>query len=431
MSDMRSKKTGTYDHSTATWRLRGEGIQVSIRQLSKRYGVEIPKSERASAQYWRRYLQDVADSHQIALKSLSPLPDRIASIEYMITRLQAENRSEGDLMRFKGMLTEAINVPAHSIDYADIPVLHPDVEYAAKILGLDSDELGIGLLNSLIPLPPTKPKVKDGIKHEAEMYIKRHLAKGHHGHYQVRQAVGLFTEQTGDISVQEVNVHHWRKYHSAVTKHATWGKRTQVNQVRTVITFLKRIESDHNVSYGFIRNPDYRILCPEGQKVQYTIDQVKLALKYATGSVRFALLIGLNTGAYWGDIRTLKPEMIQDNRLVRSRQKLAYKQSQITGSWLLWKCTLESLVFDSTKRKLESAYSVFAKQHNLPPHKALRKTTAQLIQDHVGESEARLFRGEGGGDTHNKNYIKPFTELAVQKLDNALQVVAKLYGLDL
>jgi hypothetical protein len=58
---MRRKRTGTYDHSTATWKLRtsGESIQISTRQLSKHFGVDVPKNEQASLPFWLRYLAQV------------------------------------------------------------------------------------------------------------------------------------------------------------------------------------------------------------------------------------------------------------------------------------------------------------------------------------------------------------------------------------
>ena len=56
MGDMRRKGTGTYDHSTGSWRLRGKRLQMTTNQLGELFGVELPKSERATLPFWQRYL---------------------------------------------------------------------------------------------------------------------------------------------------------------------------------------------------------------------------------------------------------------------------------------------------------------------------------------------------------------------------------------
>ena len=86
---MRAKNTGTFDRTVKAWRIKGRGIQASVRQLSKRYGAtlkgETPAQlEKETVPYWRRYLQDIEDDHQQARKAASPLHGRIRSIEAMI-----------------------------------------------------------------------------------------------------------------------------------------------------------------------------------------------------------------------------------------------------------------------------------------------------------------------------------------------------------
>ena len=69
----------------------------------------------------------------------------------------------------------------------------------------------------------------------------------------------------------------------------------------------------------------------------------------------------------------------------------------------------------------------------MPEHKALRKTTAQVIQDHkeLGEEESLLFRGESRQGTHHKNYIKKYTSEQVAKLDDALRKARTvLFGIE-
>jgi hypothetical protein len=174
---VRAKNTGTFDRTVKAWRIKGRGIQASVRQLSKRYGVEFKgdtpaQLEKETAPYWRRYLQDIEDDHRQARKAASPLQGRIQSIEAMIARLKLDNRPTDDLER---LLTQAINTPAHDIDAADIPVLHPDADTLARLTDIDTtDPLTVGLLNNLIPTPARTP-TKDSLRHEADIFIDRHV----------------------------------------------------------------------------------------------------------------------------------------------------------------------------------------------------------------------------------------------------------------
>src|SRR5205807_1033015 len=122
-------------------------------------------------------------------------------------------------------------------------------ETVARLLGVRLDEVAVGLLNNLIPLPPKA--TKDGIRHEADVFIERHKARGHKGWYQVRQAIDLLVEHTGDIGLRDVTVHHWRAYYQAVKDHEDWGDTTKSNMLQTARTFLERVEGDHGLNYGF------------------------------------------------------------------------------------------------------------------------------------------------------------------------------------
>jgi hypothetical protein len=425
--DMRRKGSGTFDTTTKTWRLRTKGVQVSVKQLSDKYGIPITPTKQGSLAYWRKYLQEWEDTQQAVRKASSPLQERIRSIEAMIERLKAEGLPTTEL---EAALTVAVNTPPHDIDAADIPVYHPQAHAAARSLGIDeADGYDMAMLANLIPARP-KP-AKDSIRHEASVFRQRYEAKKHKGRFQVRQAVDLFLSITGDISIHGINVHHYRQYRQAVIDHASWGARTKVNILRTVKQLLKRIEVDHGVNYSFLRNPDYNLPEPDGQKVQYTLEQVKTALAHAQGDIRLALLLGLNTGAYWGDMKLLTPDNLQSNHLRYARAKLKHKANPVTGSWLLWGETQKCLKFPvQAGWKMQGEYTAFRRKYDLPEHKALRKTVAQLIQDHVGETEARLYRCETAEGTHGKNYIRAYTPEQVAKLDAALRTVGKLLGIE-
>lgn len=97
----------------------------------------------------------------------------------------------------------------------------------------------------------------------------------------------------------------------------------------------------------------------------------------------------------------------------------------------MWNATRASIQkIELTISGIKKQWEQFQTKHNLPEHKALRKTVAQLIQDNVGETEARLYRCEGVEGTHGKNYIKNFTPEQIKKKDNALLVVGKMIGVE-
>jgi len=104
------------------------------------------------------------------------------------------------------------------------------------------------------------------------------------------------------------------------------------------------------------------------------------------------------------------------------RKKLAHKKNRVKPVWLVWPETKEAMAFGIKRRDLQREWDKFHEKFGLPEHKALRKTTAQIIQDQkeLGEEESLLFRGESRQGTHHKNYIKKYTPEQVEKLDNAL-----------
>lgn len=428
--DVRAKLTGTFDASTKTWRLRTKRIQVSVRQLEKRFGVKIEPTERASRAYWRRFLQEMAEASEEARKAACGVPERIKSIDAMIARFRSENAPQSDLDALQQQLREAINIPPHlvGVDFEDVPVFHPEIAKLASLAGLDGSELQVKLLNKLIPASSTTPKVTK-IRSEVDAFVARHKAKGHKGWYSIRSALDLLLQATGDIAITAIDVVHWREFFRLTTTFPSWSKRSQANCINFARTFLKRMEADHNKHFSFLTNPDYRIATPEGQRVQYTIEQVKAALHHATGDARLALLLGLNCGMVKGDIAKLTPAMLHDNHLSFVRAKLLHKTNPVAGSWLLWHETQQLLDMNNINvRRIMDAFDAFRKQHHLPEHKALRKTTAQQLQDHIGEDAARLFRGEKVSGNHGKSYINSFSTMQVKRLDAALLKIAELYG---
>lgn len=421
MIDVRAKNQGTWDRTTGCWRVKHRKIQKSPSQLANIFNTQVPNTKEGSRPFWNRFLASIEQQQQEVRKRQSPLQERIRSLETLISQFREEKRPCEDL---EAELRRCINIPSHDTDTADIPVLHPDMKTVAAFLG--EDEFITRLLNSLAPKPIPKA---ESLQAEVDAFIERHKAKGHKGWYSVKTALDLFTQATGKIRLQDITVQHYRKFIELVNAYATWGERSKANAQRCINTFLKRLGADHNISYGFIRNPEYQRSVPDGQRLQYTIEEVKTALQQATGINRTALLLGLNCGFYWGDMTELQEKHFDGNRINKGRAKNNHKKTKIVGSWLLWEDTKKHLQYGLTKLELQREWMKFMAKHSLPEHKALRKTVAQWIHDHVGEEEARLYRCEKGNGTHHTNYIKPFSPAQMAKLDKALMQLAKLLGL--
>jgi hypothetical protein len=149
---------------------------------------------------------------------------------------------------------------------------------------------------------------------------------------------------------------------------------------------------------------------------------------------RTALLLGLNCGFTKADIGELVEQEHVINggtHISKVRSRLRHKKTKVKPVWWLWPETKVALQFGLPSRDVDREYTKFRTKFNLPEHKALRKTTAQVIEDHVAEYESMLFRGESKSGTHHKNYIKKYTPEQVAKLDAALQTARKvLFGVE-
>ena len=437
---MRQRNTGSFDRSTKTWRLRTKGIQISLSQLSEKYGVtfdrNISVAERQSAPYWNRHRQEVEDTRQQSEIETKPFAGRIQSLKAMIAHIKGEDRLRDDLERLEAELRYLLELKPPTEDQdseyfaiADLPVFHPDIQARA-------DAMGLGFEQTLM-LCATEPKhltkiIHDSIRNEADNFIERIKARSisSRAHYQPRRAIDLLMRCTGDISVRDITVHHWREFQTQINQQTKWSDRTKYNIDRLARSFLQKVEADHNLRYGFLANKDYKRECPDGQKEQYKRDQLENALKEATGNIRLALLLGLNCGMYESDMQHLKPEMFDGTYITAPRAKLRHHKYKMIGIWRLWDETKKHLTFNLNWKNLIMRYNRWAKQHQLPTHKALRKTTAQIIEDDINDSKAaRLFRCEKLPGCHGKNYIVSFTPRQKARLEQALIKVAKIYGI--
>lgn len=417
---MRGRNQGTWDRTTGSWRIKKKKIQKSPKQLEEIFGEPVPKSKEGSRPYWNRYLAVLHQQANITKRKTSPLQTRIASLEVLIEQFEQEKRPCDDL---KAELQRCLDVPAHDIDNADFPAPHPNTMTNLQLLGLEGDELAVRIFSSLQPKPVPK---KESLRAEVDAYVARKKGKDK---YTVRTALELFLKATGEIRIADIKVEHYRKFLDLLSVHPTWNDTSRAKQQGRVHSFLKKVEADYNLIFGFIRNKDYILPMPDGDKVQWPHDQVRDAMKLATGIPRTALLLGLNCGFYASDITSLVPGMFDGKYIKRGRKKNDHKKTKLVASWKIWKETQAALQFGITSRDLQREWTKFQKAHDFPEHKALRKTVAQIIQDHVGEEESRLYRCEKGEGTHHKSYIIPYTPEQVAKLDKALAFVENfLFG---
>ncbi len=426
MSDVRKKGTGTWDFTQDRWELKKLGLRKTPKQLADILGEPVPEGKIASRPYWERFLAVVRHGQQKKKRQASHLQERLRSLDTIIESLEAESR---DATAFKKERDYVLSIPEGDIDHADFPAIHPDANDDLSILGLEDDELAVRVMNRL---HIKKAPAKGGVKDEADRYIATKKGKDK---YNQRAAIDIFVKACGNITVKEITIDHYRAFLKLLAQQDNWNDTSKAKNQGRVHTFLHALETDHNHPMPWIGDKRHMLEVPEGDKVQYTIEEVRTALANATGIARTALLMGLNFGFYASDIVELAAEHISDDgtHVSKVRKKLAHKKNRVKPVWLIWPETKEAMTFGIKYRDLQREWDNFRKKFGLPEHKALRKTTAQVIQDHkeLGEEESLLFRGESRQGTHHKNYIKKYTPEQVAKLDDALREARTvLFGIE-
>ena len=426
MSEVRKKGTGTWDFTQDRWELKKLGIRKTPQQLADILGEPVPEGKIASRPYWEKFLAIVQQGQQKKKRQASHLQERLRSLDTIIESLEVESR---DAAEFKKEREYVLSLPESDIDHADVPAIHPDAKDDLSILGLQDDELAVRVLNRLHF--KTAPQ-KGSVKQEAEKYIDTKKGKDKANQ---RAAINVFVQACGNITVKEITIEHYRAFLKLLKQQDTWNDTSKARNQGRVHTFLHALETDHNHPMPWIGDKRHMLEVPEGNKVQYTIEQVRTALANATGIARTALLLGLNCGFTKADIGELAVEnVINDGtHITKVRSKLKHKKSKVKPVWWLWPETAAALQFGLTSRDVDREYTKFRTKYSLPEHKALRKTTAQVIQDDedFGEEESLLFRGESRPGTHYKSYIKKYTPEQVAKLDKALVKARKvLFGVE-
>jgi hypothetical protein len=425
MDAVRKKGSGTWDYTQNRWELKKLGIRKTPKQLADALGEPVPEGKVASRPYWDKYLAAFHRADAAEKRKRSHLQERLRSLEVIIESLQAESRDATEFIKERQYV---LNLPEWDIDHADVPAIHPDAAGELKLLGLEDDELAVRVFNNH---HVKKAPVKGGVKQEADAYIDTKKGKDKSNQ---RAAIDLFVQACGNILVTEITIDHYRKFLALLKKQDNWNDTSKAKNQGRVHTFLHALETDHNHPMPWIGDKRHMLEVPEGDKVQYTVEEVRTALANATGIARTALLLGLNCGFTKADIGELvEAEHVINGgtHISKVRSKLRHKQTKVKPVWWLWPETKAALQFGVTSKDVEREYTKLREKFKLPEQKALRKTTAQVIEDHVAEYESMLFRGESKGGTHHKNYIKKYTPEQVAKLDAALKTARKvLFGVE-
>lgn len=397
---------GTYDRSTKTWKLRTKELRAdaSIRKLSQRFGIDLPADERATYPYWRKYLDEV--------RAVSVLKDRETRLA--IAQLLFDTGGNPTL------LAEFEQNPITGKIQFRVP-LDPEVERLANMAYI-GDYAGMASVLKKHEIPKT-----ESLRAEVEQAIERSKKKGGQGWYSVRLYLNFFADSCGkDIRLSDISVLQYREFLKNLDANEKWNATTKHSAKKKVDIFLRRVEADHNLAYGFLRNKDYRLQCPEGRKAQWTVDEVRKALATATGVARAYLLLGLNCGFYPSDIAALTPDKFDGSHINAGRVKnRKHGASPFVGSWKLWPETVAALQYGLTEQKLGKAFTKFREEEKLPEGSDLRKTVGQLLQDHVSEEVARLYRCEKVGGVHGSHYIR-FSDEQKAKLDAGLDVIREM-----
>lgn len=358
-------------------------VRMSIRRLQKLYP-ECPNDERGARPFWNRYLKSVLLGETPNQSELETLRDR------------DDNWLRGEMPLPNGFYRD---------DKGTIQ---------------------------------QKTAKHTTIKTEVDTYLDRRTQtyKNKKAVLLVKQYLNLFLSITGEIKPEGITRQHYEAYHQKVIQHKTWkSKRSKANALQRLNSFLTHLETvNTNLNFKFRHSPEFRIRGANiGQKKQWAVEELQEAITLSVGNprVRFALLMAINTGAYWGDLMKPKGQYhglqetdIKGEYLAEvSREKNNTKDRITKGTWWLFPETKKALMFGLTKSKLEASFTAFRDEHKLPKFLDIRKTISQLIHDDIGETEARLWRCEELEGCIGSNYVRMFSEEQIADLKRALVYV--------
>lgn len=375
-----------YDRDQKKWKLRTKDLTISMSlvQLSDWSGVELTEA-RQSAPYWSKYKRAMLD--------------RVAALRVAATPIGMGYGGNGF----------SISVP--------------------NFAGESSEELTKRNWKPVFkPVEPTKD-----LKYEVAEYINK---KG--GNY--KNHLQLFLDCVGTMEVASFNLDQYRKWLSWVESNHTGSEQTSKNRIKSVKTFLKNLEQLHNLDFRFLRSSDLHLIKIENTEKRnladeyWTLDEIKLAIKEATGLARFSLLMGLNAGCYDSDIAGdyFTTDKIKDGYYHSGRAKNLRRGTQKggTGVWRLWHETIASVVPNANKRTMRDHFRQLRVRLGITKtQEGLRKTIANEIQHRFGEETSRLYRAEFTNDTHHTSYVDIKDERRFVRLSEALDHIGNWLGL--
>jgi len=288
----------------------------------------------------------------------------------------------------------------------------------------------VRVLNSLAPKPIAS---KDSLFAEIDRYIGLKANSPPIKLANIKKTLGHFKDVAGPIRLQDLDSSVWANWHHFVNVNNSWGPTTKRDKDKVARSFMHYLAGKHNLPFGFLKVKEYKFAEPDGNKEQWTLEQVKEALATATDKNRTILLLGLNAGQIQEDITTNIPDMVVDGRLSRVRQKNTWQVKPLKGTWHLWNETSKAMRYDITLPDI-TRFNRWCSTHGFPSQKGLRKTAAQWIEDNwdkegIGDEHSRLYRCDKGQGVHHKNYIKAYTPEQIEKLKRALMLVERfLFG---
>jgi hypothetical protein len=416
----RKNRKGTFDGYR--WRIKGNAnrpdIAMNFDQLESHFHVKIGRTKAESQPYWHKWLDEMSASSEATKRQESPFQFRLQSLEAIIGSLTGEGRTEL-AAKYQALLKETLAIHESDIETADLPVHHPDLQEDVNLGELNTDNaFGVILRNAGVF--KNKPKREKSILFHRDEFLTAYKTKKAK-FSQYKTAIDFLLEVVGNIDITKLTVDEWRKFcRKLEEENERWGKSSKYGVWKKARTFVKNTLDAMNLPYGFLRVNDCCTFTDvEGQKLQYSMEQIKIALKEFTEPVeRKILLLGLNAGLTGSNL-VAGSITLHDGHLFDTRTKTKAK-----GIWACWAETAKVLDAKIEMADMQ-AFLRKTKTLGLPVQKALRATGAQWVTELENSDVGKLYRAEKGKGVHFNNYVDNGSEPMVARLDKALTTIEK------
>ena len=382
---MEEKMRGYYPKKRL-WQIRKKGFTVakSIRQLSDHFGVDIPETERDSRPYWKRYLSELQEK----------------TIE----------------QKAKELLAIPVTIQDH------LPPILPTVARMQAFEQFKADPQ----FSQIVEATKVKKGAKGMLRTEINEFCK--IKTGNH----YRNSLDEFLKAVGNILIETIDIQTYRKWKTYLEDNHKGAAVTTKNKFKFVKTFLRELAINHNLNFNFLNSRMLdKLNLPEDKprdlrEEYWTREEIQQAIANSGGLplARFAILAGLNLGAYPSD---LTPDYFTADKLAGNIYTTARKKNTREGvqkgqitSYCLWPETIEAY------KALPESYTIRQMFYELKKLKAitgitkeqkgLRKTGAQRIKEIAGDAMARLYRNEGEMRVQEISYTTNQTTPIVEQL---------------